>query len=68
MTTFIQATADLGRIADAYTTARKRVTRRVMVCAGTGCMANGAVKVYNAFRDEIAKAGLNVLVELRAED
>src|SRR5664279_4355650 len=41
--------------------------RRVIICAGTGCMANGAMKVYEQFKSEIAKAGLKVILELRAE-
>src|SRR5215469_454718 len=41
--------------------------RRVIICAGTGCMANGAMKVFERFRAEMAAAGLNVILELRAE-
>jgi len=41
--------------------------RRVIICAGTGCMANGAMKVHEAFKSEIAGSGLRVILELRAE-
>jgi len=41
--------------------------RRVIICAGTGCMANGAMKVFERFKAEMATAGLNVILELRAE-
>jgi NADH-quinone oxidoreductase subunit F len=41
--------------------------RRVILCAGTGCMANGAMKVFERFRKEMAVAGLNVILELRPE-
>lgn len=41
--------------------------RRVILCAGTGCMANGAMKVFEAFNNEIKGAGLNVILELRKE-
>src|SRR5713101_3671487 len=41
--------------------------RRVIICAGTGCMANGAMKVYEQFKSEMAGAGLQVILELRAE-
>src|ERR1035438_8372916 len=41
--------------------------RRVIICAGTGCMANGAMKVFEQFKSEIASAGLKVILELRAE-
>jgi NADH-quinone oxidoreductase subunit F len=41
--------------------------RRVILCAGTGCMANGAMKVFERFQSEMAKTGLNVVLELRPE-
>jgi NADH-quinone oxidoreductase subunit F len=41
--------------------------RRVIICAGTGCMANGAMKVFEQFKKEIANSGLRVILELRAE-
>jgi len=41
--------------------------RRVVVCAGTGCMANGAMKVYEKFKSEMAVSGVQVILELRAE-
>ena len=41
--------------------------RRVILCAGTGCMANGAMKVFERFKQEMAAADLNVVLELRPE-
>ena len=41
--------------------------RRVILCAGTGCMANGAMKVFERFRKEMDEAGLHVVLELRPE-
>ena len=41
--------------------------RRVIVCAGTGCVANGAYPVLDAFKEQIAAAGLKVTVEFRSE-
>ena len=41
--------------------------RRVILCAGTGCIANGAMKVFERFRKEMDGAGLNVVLELRPE-
>ena len=41
--------------------------RRVIICAGTGCMANGAMKVFERFKAEMATAGLSVILELRPE-
>ncbi len=41
--------------------------RRVIICAGTGCMANGAMKVFEHFKTEMAGAGINAILELRPE-
>ncbi|MGB9803238.1 NADH-quinone oxidoreductase subunit NuoF, partial [Desulfofundulus sp.] len=40
---------------------------RVLICAGTGCVANGSLGVYEAFREELAKRGLPYKVELVQE-
>jgi NADH-quinone oxidoreductase subunit F len=50
-----------------YREASKRLTRRVVICAGTGCMAGGSLNVYHAFVEKIAAAGLPVVTELRPE-
>ncbi len=60
-------TVDLEAMARAYEAAAGRYPRRVVVCAGTGCVANGAHAVIQAFVEQIAAAGLNVTTEVRAE-
>jgi NADH-quinone oxidoreductase subunit F len=59
---------DLDKIAAAYGQARQAVPRRITICAGTGCVANGALKVFAAFVEKITAAGLNVVTELKAEE
>ncbi len=41
--------------------------RRVVICAGTGCVASGAWKVFEAFEREIAAKGIKVELEMRPE-
>lgn len=41
--------------------------RRVIVCAGTGCVANGAEKVFQAFVEQIQAAHLPVTTEFKPE-
>lgn len=43
------------------------IDRRIVICAGTGCVANGGLKVYAEFVKQIAAAGLNVATELKPE-
>jgi NADH-quinone oxidoreductase subunit F len=59
---------DLERIAADYKTAAEKTTRRVVICAGTGCMAGGALKVYDQFVAQIAAAGLAVTTDLKPEN
>jgi NADH-quinone oxidoreductase subunit F len=40
----------------------------VIVCAGTGCRANGAEPVYFAFKNRIEAAGMKVAVEFKPEE
>ena len=35
---------------------------RIVICAGTGCVAGGALKIYDKFREVIAGKGLKVIV------
>ena len=42
--------------------------RRVIVCAGTGCVASGAYKVFQALVAQVRAAGIPVTTEFRPED
>jgi len=41
--------------------------RRVIVCAGTGCVANGSLQVFEAFTAQVQAAGIPVTTEFRPE-
>ena len=40
---------------------------RIVICAGTGCVAGGSLKIYDRFIEVLAARGLNVPVDLKAE-
>ena len=61
-------TADLERLGEAYHDAATLLRRRVVICAGTGCMANGAMQVFEALRLEAEAQGLDLAIELDYED
>jgi NADH-quinone oxidoreductase subunit F len=42
--------------------------RRVVVCAGTGCVASGAYDVFKALAEQAAAAGLSVQMEFKFEE
>jgi NADH-quinone oxidoreductase subunit F len=64
----VDTSIDLAVIAQDYDAAAKQLARRIIICAGTGCVANGSLKVHKAFVEKIAAAGLKVVTELRSED
>ena len=45
----------LTKIKDKYLTGQKKFPRKVMVCCGTGCLANGAAKIVDAFKSALEK-------------
>jgi NADH:ubiquinone oxidoreductase subunit F (NADH-binding)/(2Fe-2S) ferredoxin/NAD-dependent dihydropyrimidine dehydrogenase PreA subunit len=44
------------------------IKKRVIICAGTGCVSNGSMKVFEAFESSIKEQGLDVVIEFRQED
>ena len=44
---------DIDAVGAAYGTAFDAVTRRVVICAGTGCLSAGALEVRDAFVSQL---------------
>jgi len=61
------SSAELVQVGPASASATLNQLRRVVICAGTGCMANGAMKVFEQFKQATAETGLQVILELREE-
>ena len=57
----------LAEIRDEFVKIQQSVKRRIIICAGTGCMAGGSMKVYEAVCKELEAKGMNIIVELRKE-
>ena len=55
---------DLKKVASDYAKASEKIERRIVVCAGTGCVANGSLKVIDALVEKISAAGLDVITEV----
>jgi NADH-quinone oxidoreductase subunit F len=45
----------------------KNITKRIIVCAGTGCVANGSLKVFKSLVDTAKAMNIDVNVELKEE-
>ena len=59
---------ELNRIKENFNLWHHAASHRVIVCAGTGCRANGSMKVYEEFLKCVPKSGLDVIVELKGEE
>jgi len=59
---------NLDEISQDYSAASSRFARRVVICAGTGCMAGGAMKVFKALQEAAKAAGMELEIELDFED
>ena len=51
---------NLKERAKAYQENTKDIKKRIVVCAGTGCIAGGALKIIERFEELIKDKGLNV--------
>jgi len=59
---------DLNKITDEYNEVSKLVKRRIIICAGTGCVANGSLKVFQEFEKQLEANNLSHIIELRFEE
>jgi NADH-quinone oxidoreductase subunit F len=58
----------LETVAALWDAARGKISRRIVVCAGTGCIANGSLKVHEELKNAAEKAGLKVAIEIDVHD
>lgn len=59
---------DLNAVKTCYRKKAEGLKHRLIICAGTGCVANGALDVYAALTEELKRQNLNVTVSLQKED
>ncbi len=60
--------ADITKIKDEYDEMSKLLKRRVIICAGTGCVANGSLKVFKEFTKQLQIFNIEHLIELKFEE
>ncbi len=58
---------DLKKIAADYKRSAAKLTRRIILCGGTGCVANGSMAVRDALVEALRKAGVDVAVEIKTD-
>ncbi|MDR1683943.1 MAG: NADH-quinone oxidoreductase subunit NuoF [Elusimicrobiota bacterium] len=55
---------NLKEIKDNYDKQYANITKKIIICAGTGCVSSGSMKVFEAFKTELAKRNLNVCLKI----
>ena len=68
MTAVMERTISLEEMAGDHQRRAAETSRRIIICAGTGCVANGALKIHSAFIQALEAFSLPVTVELRKEE
>lgn len=58
----------LNKIKEDFIAGQESVSRRIIVCAGTGCIVNGSLKVYDELVRCIEDSGIKAIVELKREE
>ncbi len=59
---------NLEQVKSRYEENYKSVNKRITVCAGTGCVANGALTVYNELNKKAVEQGIDIQIELKQEN
>ncbi|TCL59226.1 NADH-quinone oxidoreductase subunit F [Hydrogenispora ethanolica] len=60
----IDSRQQLNELQEKWSQGYQRETARILICAGTGCVANGSLKIFEALKEEVAKQGTFVTVEM----
>jgi NADH-quinone oxidoreductase subunit F len=64
----IDSKKTLDALRDKWSAGYKNEKQRILICAGTGCVANGSLKIYEALKKAIEAKGNFVTVEMMLED
>lgn len=63
----IKSRAELDKVRTQLKSNLDNQNKKIIVCAGTGCVAGGSLKIYDTFLSFLKQKGLNYQVELAAE-
>ena len=56
---------DLINIRNDYKNSLKKQNKKILICAGTGCVAGGALDIYDEFIRLMKEKGINCEVSLK---
>ncbi|HYH02380.1 MAG TPA: (2Fe-2S) ferredoxin domain-containing protein, partial [Bacillota bacterium] len=64
----IKSQMELLELQKSWKSGFARETGRILVCAGTGCVANGSLKVYENLLEEVKQRGAYISVQMLLEN
>ncbi len=66
--TLLSQTVSLSTVAADYGRSAGRIARRIIICAGTGCVANGSLQVHRVLKEKLRAAGLDAVTTIELKD
>ncbi|MBQ2741826.1 MAG: NADH-quinone oxidoreductase subunit NuoF [Oscillospiraceae bacterium] len=63
----LKSRSELSALREEYAKAYAAQSRRLIVCAGTGCVAGGSMKIYDRLKELLSERGLSVAVDLEVD-
>ncbi len=63
----LKSRSELSALREEYAKAYAAQSRKIIVCAGTGCVAGGSMKIYDRLKELLNERGLSVAVELEVD-
>ncbi len=63
----LKSREDLKNLREIYINSSKKESKKILVCAETGCVASGSLDIYQEFINIMKEKGINCSVELEKE-
>ncbi len=59
---------DIEAVKSEYQKNTEKIQKRIVLCGGTGCVANGSLEIKDKFVKLINEKGINAIVEIKKDD
>ena len=63
----LKSRSELNSFRDLLKVALEKQRKKILVCAGTGCIAGGSLKIYDRLVELMAEKGIKCTVELQKD-
>ncbi|WP_418446572.1 NADH-ubiquinone oxidoreductase-F iron-sulfur binding region domain-containing protein [Cloacibacillus evryensis] len=63
----IKTREELRKLREIYAASLGEEDKKILICAGTGCISSGSLEIYDELKKIMEERGINVAVELKEE-